>query len=95
MCYEKKVKLNYSSMCCIAFLPCTVKRFLTFILILPSSDTKLGKAMPNRTSVKRPRARRFKSPQSNKKNTNFVGEIFVNNFDVPGFRKITIFKLKI
>ena len=46
----------------------------------------ISKAMPNRTSVKRPRARRFKSPQSNK-NTNFVGEMFVNNFDVPGFRK--------
>ena len=50
----------------------------------------LDKAMPNRNSVKRPRARSFKSPQSNKKNK-FVGEMFLNNSDVPGFRKnITI-----
>jgi len=34
--------------------------------------------MPNRNSVKRPRARRFWSPQSNKKNK-CVGEIFLNN----------------
>ena len=53
------------------------------------------KAMPNRNSVKRPRARRFGSPQSNKK-TNRVGENFFNNLDVPGFRKnITILKLKL
>jgi len=51
--------------------------------------------MPNRNSVKRPRARRFKSPQSNKK-TNFVVEMFFNNLDVPEFRKnITILKLKL
>ena len=56
---------------------------------------KTPKAMPNRNSVKRLRARRFGSPQSNKK-TNFVGEIFFNNFDVSGFRKnITMLKLKL
>ena len=48
--------------------------------------TYLPKAMPNRNSVKRPRARRFKSPQSNNKNK-FVGEIFLYNSDFPGFRK--------
>ena len=42
----------------------------------------VAKAMPNWNSVKRPRARRFGSPQSDKK-TNCVGEIFFNNFDVP------------
>ena len=48
------------------------------------------KAMPNQNSVKRPRARRFKRPQSNKKNK-FVGGIFLYNSNVPGFRKnITI-----
>ena len=30
------------------------------------------KAMPNRNYVKRPRARKFQSPQSNKKNTNLL-----------------------
>ena len=42
--------------------------------------------MPNRNSVKRPRARRFQSRKSNKKHK-FVGEIFLYNYDVPGFRK--------
>jgi len=51
--------------------------------------------MPNRNSVKRPRARRFKSPQSNKKT-----QILLVNFSliISMFRdsqKITIFKLKI
>jgi len=56
-------------------------------LLIVFIEMFVTKAMQNRNYVKRPRARRFKSPQSNKK-TNLVGEIFVNNFDVPGFRKI-------
>ena len=55
------------------------------------SSVDKSKAMPNRNSVKRLRARRFKrvglSVQSNKK-TKFVSEMFFNNFDVPGFKKI-------
>jgi len=46
----------------------------------------MSKAMSTRISVKRPRARRFWSPQSNKKNK-FVEDIFLNNYEVPGFRK--------
>ena len=40
--------------------------------------------MPNRNYVKRPRARRFQSIQSIKKN---VGEMFLHNSDVPGLNK--------
>ena len=50
--------------------------------------------MPNQNSFKHLRARRFKSPQSNKKQTNFVVEIFFNNIDVPGFRKNITTKTK-
>jgi len=41
-----------------------------------------GKAMPNRNSVKRPRARRFKSPQSNKKTNLLV----IFSYIIPMFR---------